>query len=120
MKVAQGTHGIGPASVLALADTGAMVCVAGTALMSKLQLRTDELRKCGDLRDVVDMRIQCLGSTTCHISSGDQSTKQEVYFVRSAKDLYLSLGACKRLGLVPEDFPRHTQITVGAACSEEA
>ena len=90
VKVAQGTHGISPASVLAVADTGAMVCVAGTALISKLQLRTDKLRKCGDLRDVADMRVQCLDSATCHISSGDRSTKQEVYFVRSAVSyLYL-------------------------------
>lgn len=119
VKVTRGTHGIGPTSVLAVADTGAMVCVAGAALMSKLQLCTDELRKCRDLRDVADMRVQCLGSATCHISSGDRSTQQNVYFVRSAKDLYLSLGACKGLGLVPEDFPRHTQM-VGAACSEQS
>ena len=98
-------HGIDTASVLAVADICAMVCVASTALMSKLQVRTDELRKCRDLIDVADMWVQCLSYTTCHIGSGDRSTKQEVYFVRSAKDLYLSLGGCKGLGLVPVDFP---------------
>ena len=120
VKVAKGTHSIGPTSVLAVADTGAMVCVADTALMSKLRIRTCELRKCRDLRDVADMRVQCIGYTTCHISSGDRSTRQKVYFVHSAKDLYFSLGACKGLGLVPKDFPRHTQFTAEAACSEEA
>ena len=105
VKVAKGTHSIGPTSALAVADTGAMVCVAGTALMSKLRIRTGELRECRDLIDVADMRVQCIGYTTCHISSKDQSVRQKVYFVRSAKDLYLSLGGCKGLGLVPVDFP---------------
>ncbi|MPC75241.1 hypothetical protein E2C01_069625 [Portunus trituberculatus] len=45
---------------------------------------------------------------------------QDIYFVRSVKNLYLSLGACKELSLVPDDFPLHTQLKVGAACSEEA
>ena len=40
--------------------------------------------------------------------------------MRSAKDLYLSLGACKGLGLVPLDFALHTQLTLGVAYSEEA
>ena len=62
-------HGIDPASVLAVASTGSMVCVAGTSLMSKLQVRTDELR------DVADMQVECLGYTTCHNSSGDWSAK---------------------------------------------
>lgn len=49
----------------------------------------------------------------------NRSTQQQVYFVRSAKALYLSLGACKGPGLVPKDFPWHISPTVEAARSSD-
>lgn len=45
-------------------------------------------------------------------------TQQRVYFVHSAKALYVSLGACKGLGLVPEYFPQRVPLTVGAVRSD--
>lgn len=40
---------------------------------------------------------------------GDRTTVQDTYFIQSAKTLFLSLDACKALGLVPKAFPHHTQ-----------
>ena len=48
---------------------------------------------------------------------GGKTTTQDVYFyfVGTAKAHYLSLEACKSLGLIPDDFPHHSRAvaTVG-------
>ena len=49
-----------------------------------------------------------MGSAPCIIKCGGRSTTQDVYFMKTAKRLYLSLSACKQLELVPDSFPHHT------------
>ena len=113
----KGTYSTCAARVMVIADTGAIVSMAGTMFMQRLGLKTRVLRECRHLRDVMNILLQCLGSAFCYIIAENMSTKQEVYFVHSARTLYLSLGACKGFSLVPEDYPLHTQL-LGAACSE--
>ncbi|KAK8374316.1 hypothetical protein O3P69_018358 [Scylla paramamosain] len=91
----------------AVADTGAQVCVAGAALLSSLNIQPTQLQGCAGLRDVADLPLRCLGSCRCDIYLGGHATQQEVYFVPSARSLFLSLSACKELGLVPAGFPHH-------------
>lgn len=98
----------------AVADTGAQVCVAGEALLSSLHIKPEQLRRRAGLRDVADLPLQCLGSRQCKISLDGTATEQEVYFIPSAKSLFLSLGACKELGLVPDSFPHHPKRAVQA------
>ncbi|XP_063888612.1 uncharacterized protein K02A2.6-like [Scylla paramamosain] len=98
----------------AVADTGAQVCVAGAALLSSLNIQPTQLQGRAGLRDVADLPLRCLGSCRCDIYLGGHATQQEVYFVPSARSLFLSLSACKELGLVPAGFPHHSLPTVQA------
>ena len=102
-------------SVTAVADTGAMVCVAGPALLNTLGVSHSHLRPVGDLRDVADKRLRCMGSVVCSISTNGASTTQPIYFVQTAKTLYLSFDACKGLGLLPPCFPHQPNPTVAAS-----
>ena len=101
------THASGSdgAQMSAVADTGAQVCVAGPALLSSINLRPALLQRRAGLRDVADLPLKCMGSAPCHIKCGERSTVQDVYFMKTAKRFYISLKACKELGLVSETFP---------------
>lgn len=63
---------------------------------------------------MADLPLQCIGSHLCNISLGGLVTKQDVYFLPSAKSSFLSLGACEELGLIPEGFLRHHRLAVQA------
>ena len=95
-------------------DTGAQVCIAGTPLMSALNLRPALLQRRAGLRDVANLQLRCLGSAPVAIAYRGVTTVKDVYFVGSAKSFYISLSACRELGLVHTDFPRHTHV-VGVA-----
>ncbi len=101
--------------VMAVADTGAQVCVGGRGLLTSLSLRPTQLKRRAGLRDIANMPLQLLGSAVCTISHGGRSSTQEICFVDSARHLFLSLSTCMELGLVPRDFPRHTQVAAGAS-----
>ena len=75
----------------AVADTRAQVCVAGEALLSSLHIKPTQLRGRAALRDVADLPLQCLGSCRCTIFFGGLVAEQDVYFMPSAKSLFLSL-----------------------------
>ncbi|KAK8395449.1 hypothetical protein O3P69_006242 [Scylla paramamosain] len=89
----------------AIADTGAQVCVAGPTLLRILGLSPRQLQERAGLRDLAGVILPTLGATTCHFSIPGRSTQREVYFVKSVDKIYLSLDACKDLGL----RPRHSQ-----------
>ena len=59
---------------LTVADTGAMVCVAGPKLMNELGLNRGKLATAGKLRDVAGRILNVLGSKLCKLSVGQEST----------------------------------------------
>ncbi|KAK8372979.1 hypothetical protein O3P69_012755 [Scylla paramamosain] len=89
-----------------IADTGAQVCVAGPTLLRILGLSPRQLQERAGLCDLAGVILPTLGATTCHFSIPGRSTQREVYFVKSVDKIYLSLDACKDLGLVHADFPQ--------------
>lgn len=99
--------------VMAVADTGAQVCVAGPALLAKLGVKERGLLRKGGLRDVADLPLACLGTFECCFALDGRSTRQEVFVVKTARNLFLSLTACKDLGLVPDTFPFHVPTAAG-------
>ena len=105
------------ACVTAVADTGAMVCVAGPGLLQALQVPRNALQPVSGLRDVADKHLRCMGATVCSFGAGGKATSQPVYIVNSAKILYLSFDVCKGLGLLPQDFPH--QAVAASAMNEE-
>ncbi|KAK3882766.1 hypothetical protein Pcinc_012875 [Petrolisthes cinctipes] len=102
-------------TVMAVADTGAQVCVGGKELLTALSLQPVQLKHRAGLRDVADMPLQLLGSAVCTITHGGHSIRQEVCFVSSARHLYLSLTASVELGLVPRGFPNNLQVVASIA-----
>ncbi|KAK8381431.1 hypothetical protein O3P69_018484 [Scylla paramamosain] len=90
----------------AIADTGAQVCVAGPTLLRILGLSPRQMQERAGLRDLAGINLPTLGATTCHFSIPGRSTQRDVYFVKSVDKIYLSLDACKDLGLVHTDFPQ--------------
>ena len=100
-----GPEGRAEHSTTAIADTGAQVCVAGPSLLKALGLPPEQLQQRSSLRDLANISLPTLGTATCNFSIPGRSTQQDVYFVRSVQQVYLSLAACKDLGLVHEHFP---------------
>ncbi|MPC51401.1 hypothetical protein E2C01_045245 [Portunus trituberculatus] len=107
------------ARIQAVPDTGAQVCVAGLELLAALDIKTASLIHRGSLRDVANISLQPLGSISCHLQYGDRSTTQEVFIVNTATQCYMSLWACRELGLVHERFPHHTVMAGAAAATSD-
>lgn len=99
--------------VMAVADTGAQVCVAGPSLLAKLGIKEAGLIRKGGLRDVADLPLTCLGTVECCFALDGRSTRQDVFVVKTARNVFLSLAACKDLGLVPDAFPFHIPAAAG-------
>ncbi|XP_066969139.1 uncharacterized protein [Macrobrachium rosenbergii] len=106
--------------VRAVPDAGAQVCVAGPTVLATLNVKPAVLRLKGGLRDFANLHLKCLGSTLCTIEYKGRHTTQEVYFVKSSIDFYLSMDACKKLGLVPETFPNHAPFSDSAPTAASA
>ncbi|XP_068228115.1 uncharacterized protein [Palaemon carinicauda] len=101
-------------STLVVADTEAQICVGGPTILSSLQINPLELQPRTGLRDIANLRVRCLGSTACFIDIGGRCTKQVVYFVPTAKNFFISLNACKELGIVPPGFPHPYHLIASA------
>ena len=91
---------------MAVADTGAEVCVAGTQHLrlwglNKKQLRKPKVR----LVDIVGKAVPVWGVAVCGIRIGSVECQQKVYFAKSSSCVFLSLDSCKELCLVPKNFP---------------
>ena len=97
---------LGWCQALAIADTGAEVCVAGLQHLRSLGLSEGRLRESNiDLVDIVDVKFKALGWAVCEVRLNGLVSRQSVYFVKKSSCLFLSLSACIDLGLVPRDFP---------------
>ena len=94
----------------AVADTGAQVCVAGCAMLSSLSVKHRALQRRTGVRDVADLPLKCLGSMKCIIELDGRRTEQEIYILPTAKNFYMSLGACIELGIVSPDFPHPPRV----------
>ena len=109
---AEGTERWSPA--VAVADTGAEVCVAGPQHLRLLGLREGQLLEVDvGLLDIAEVRVKVMGFAWCVFRIGKVATRQRVYFVKSSKMLFLSLNTCISLKLVPCDFPFHTRMVAG-------
>ena len=105
-RVSAGNRPRKGSEVMAVADTGAEVCVAGSQHLSLLGLSIAQLQKPKvRLVDIVGKVVPVWGMAPCVIKIGQVKSEQTVYFVKSASCVFLSLNACKALGLVPKNFP---------------
>ena len=89
-----------------VADTGAQGTVAGTALLNTLKIKRSWLNPPeNNLRHVGGGKVNTIGSCYMSFTVNKRRTIQKVYFVPGIQHIFLSLGGCKELCLVPHNFP---------------
>ena len=92
----------------AVADTGAEVCIAGLMQAKTLGINVNNLHKAKvNLQHAGGGSMIVLGKCDVTISYGGRCVTVDIYFVNGTHKLFLSLHACKSLGLVDPDFPNH-------------
>ena len=119
IRVSVTPSGGSPVSTPAVADTGAQVCVAGRKMLATLRLKPSQLKPRNGLKDVADLPLSCMGTRKCVIELGGRRSEQEIYFIPTARNLFMSLRTCKDLGLVPEDFPNPAPLIASADVTAE-
>ena len=106
-------------SATAIADTGAQVCIAGRPLLRRLGISPQLLHASPrTVNHVAGGRVKLLGSLTCEVTVGAITTSECVYIAEGVQHLYLSLGACRALRLVPQDFP-HPAASISSLTAPE-
>lgn len=85
--------------------------MAGPQLMATLGITRSLYIYRGGLRNVANELLQPLGSAVGTIQYEGRSTTQEVFLVKSASRFYISLEACKQLGLVHSNLPHQPPTT---------
>ena len=99
------------ANTLAIADTGCQSCLAGTSLLKQLGLKVSDLTPTSmKMRAANKDPIQIMGALALRItctkdSMRSRTTRQIVYISQATDRFFLSMEACKELGIIPASFP---------------
>ena len=95
-----------PVKIDAIADTGAGACVGGSKHMKQMGITRNDLKPPPHtLQHVGGHKLSVLGVYSIYILHNSEIVETDVYFVEGVTHMYLSLGSCKKLGLVDQDFP---------------
>lgn len=78
------------------------MCVARPSPLISLHIKPSMLKCQTVLRDVANVVLKPMGSTTCEIEYGSRTTTQEVFFVETSNRCSISLG------IVHADFPHQS------------
>ena len=90
-------------------DTGAQVTVSGPSLLSRLNIRQADLIPVAQTVSTANgVQMAILGAVILKLTSVQhhRSTMQLCYIAKECRGLYLSLSACKNLGVVHNMFPQ--------------
>ena len=91
-----------------IADTGAEVTVAGRKALSDLMLNEEDLQSCEEyLESVNGERLHVIGQIDLILKCVGNDCVETVIFCEDipGQDVYISLRACKNLGIVNKNFP---------------
>ena len=98
-------------SIQALADTGCQSCLAGTFILRQLGIKQSDLTKTSmKMRAANHDPISILGAIVLRLSGENKTTKQIVYISEATDRFFLSMEACKELGIIPSSFPSMTSV----------
>ena len=95
----------------AIVDTGCQSCLAGTSVLTRLGLNKSHLASTSlKMRAANQDPIGIEGAIVLRITAFTQSmkrktTRQIVYISESTDKFFLSMEACKDLGIIPHSFP---------------
>ncbi|GFO16878.1 hypothetical protein PoB_004338300 [Plakobranchus ocellatus] len=98
-------------TILAVADTGCQSCLASTSFLNQLGLNSSHLTPTSmkmraanqNTIGIVGALIQCVTGFTQ--SMEPKTTRQIVYFSHSTDKFFLSMEACRDLGIIFNTFP---------------
>ena len=95
-----------PSLIVVVPDTGAQVTVASLDHMRLLNITAEQLHppQC-HLKNACGTSINVVGSYSVLIEHNQNIIEEEIYFASGVCDLFLSLTACKNIGLIPRNFP---------------
>ena len=93
-------------------DTGAEVTVAGRNLLQDLKLKEKDfnLKENRNLYCANNTKMDVIGTALVKIKLNDVETKENIVFCENQSNILLSWKVCKRLSIIPQDFP--TQLKV--------
>ena len=102
----------------AIADTGCQSCLAGKSLLQELGLNTSHLTPTSmKMRAANQNSIGILGAIALRITCSAQAkqptaTRQVVYISDATDKFFLSMEACKELGIIHKSFPSCESATI--------
>ena len=107
VKLAHAALNMDLGKLMAVADTGAEVCVAGASIIPKHLLnRKHLLPPTSSLFTFNGQSSPCIGILPARLSNKYYETEADIYICPAAKgSLLLSLEASKSLGYIPQEFP---------------
>ena len=95
------------ASVEAVPDTGAVICVAGIGALKWLKVSVEDLEPAGKVAAFNGAESKCKGVTVVFLQYGRRSTRALIYIMPGPLEFFLSLDVLRALALLPENFPDH-------------
>ena len=105
----------GKATVKALPDSGADICVAGTALLQQLHEHPDNLLPSVVTPQAVNgTTMNPIGKLPVTLSLGTQAYTDDIHIYPNVTGTLLSWKAAKRLFILPENYPNPS--TTAASC----
>merc|ERR1712059_107604 len=92
--------------VSGLADTGAQMCVAGTAIAESMGITKSDLIKPKLKISVADNSgLNLAGTAFINVSGPGGETNQLVYFADNVDDFFISKQACMDLNIISKEYP---------------
>ena len=101
----------------AISDTGALICQAGTSLLTRLSLNKTDLLPTNMMMCAANSKeIPFLGALLLRFRGMDKTgnsreTRQVTYITDSCQEVLLSKEACQDLGMISQEFPQITTKT---------
>jgi len=105
-----------------IADTGAQVSVAGSDVLTQWQINRHDLEESDEqIQGVNGQPIKCIGTIVLRMRVSGCEHKEKIYVCTNIhkQEVYISLKACKGLGLVHKDFPTPLHICKSRELSGE-
>ena len=97
---------VNPTKVIALADSGAQICMADYSLASKMNLAHQLFTPTMQVSVANNAGLNIMGAMFLNITAPNGSTSsQMVYFAKNVKEFFLSKSATRDLRIITDNFP---------------
>ena len=107
IKIKCSTNRNNQVKIIATPDTGAEVSICGPDVISKMNINKTKLQHCKEnLQAANGSEIKTIGSIKMKLEVGGIAVQEDVIICKNQKEFLLSWIACRKLRLIPDDFPK--------------